>query len=71
MKNLYKFRQIMAEKGKEMTPVEAAKNYKSTQEVRRIAEQISQLDLWVIEEFIEDEEDRKAVELFYDARGSL
>jgi hypothetical protein len=71
MKKLRKFRELMAEKGRELTPREAAADYRAARELRMMAREVSQLDLWKLEEFTENEKDQEAIELMYHARGTL
>lgn len=48
--NNRKFRDLLAEKGIEMTPDEAKKAYRMAVKIRKIAKRLSTADLWVMEE---------------------
>jgi hypothetical protein len=70
MKKVEKFRQLMAEKGIELTPDEAAVAYRMAIKVRKRTRKLAQKDLWQLELGLSEEE-KKYLEILYHARGTL
>jgi hypothetical protein len=70
MKKVEKFRQLMAEKGIELTPDEAAVAYRMAIKVRKRTRKLAQKDLWQLELGLSKKE-KKYLEILYHARGTL
>ena len=70
MKKIEQFRQLMAEKGIELTPDQATVAYRFAIKVRKEARRLSQKDLWQLELGLSEEE-KKYLEVLEYARGTL
>jgi len=70
MKKVEKFRQLMAEKGIELTPDEAAVAYRLGMKIRNQVRKLAQKDLWQLELGLSEKE-KKYLEILNHARGTL